>query len=135
MSGTYGFELDPRKLSPEEKDAVRSEISLFRQYESLIREGLYYRLGSEAEGARYTAWAYVSEDRSRVLLNAVGSDPVFFAPLPRVRLKGLDPDAQYIREDTGEIYTGAMLMYGGFILPFGSGDYPAARVFFKTPDV
>ena len=135
MSGTYGFELDPRKLSPEEKDAVRSEICLFRQYENLIREGLYYRLGSETEGARYTAWAYVSEDRSRVLLNAVGSEPVFFAPLPRVRLKGLDPDAQYKREDTGEIYTGAMLMYGGFILPFGSGDYPAARVFFKTPDV
>ena len=134
MSGTYGFELDPRRLSPEEKSAVQEEIRQFGAYENLIREGDYYRLASAFEKT-YSAWEFVSSDHSRALLNVV-----FTAAQPElaqvcIRLQGLLENAVYVREDTGKQYTGAALMYGGLVLSVPKGDDPGVQIFFKEIDM
>ena len=44
MAGTFGYELDPGKLSEEEKEEVREQVRQFRKYAPLIYHGDYYRL-------------------------------------------------------------------------------------------
>ena len=42
MAGTFGYELDPAKLTEEEKAEVRTQIETFKKYYSLIQDGTYY---------------------------------------------------------------------------------------------
>ena len=56
MAGTFGYELDPAKLTEEEKAEVRTQIETFKKYYSLIQDGTYYRLASPYENEEYTVW-------------------------------------------------------------------------------
>ncbi len=146
MSGTFGYELDPGKLSDDEKAEIREQISLFKKHCGLIHSGLYYRLTKIKEDF-YEAWEFVSEDGSEALLNVVVTDPQPNSPLMNIKLKGLDPDGVYVLNDEsmskhvyaeahnpeGEERTqisGDALMNGGYTLPWLAGDYPAAQVYF-----
>ncbi|MBR3367190.1 MAG: alpha-galactosidase, partial [Lachnospiraceae bacterium] len=100
MSGTFGYELDLNILTEADKEEIRGQIADYRRYAPLIGSGLYYRLTetgrSYAESSSYyTAWQFVAEDRSESLVNLVVTDPLPNAPLPHIRLKGLDPEAVY----------------------------------------
>ena len=44
MSGTFGYELDPNRLSEEEKEEIRRGIRVFSELRELIHGGDYYRL-------------------------------------------------------------------------------------------
>ena len=74
MAGTFGYELDPQKLSEEEKEEIKKQILEYRKYADLIQEGLYYRLTNPFT-ENVGAWACVSEDRTRVLFSAVAFLP------------------------------------------------------------
>ena len=133
MSGTFGYELDLNILSDADKEEIRKQIGDFHKYADLIRNGTYYRLTetgrSYAESSSYyTAWQFVSPDRSESLVNLVATDPLPNAPLAHVRLKGLDPEAVYRNEEEGVLCSGSALMYGGYTFPLLYGDYPAAQV-------
>ena len=131
MSGTFGCELDPDHLSEAEKEEIRRETARFRKYRHLIHNGLYYRLSSPFDSCGYTAWQFVSEDRSESLLNVVITDSKANAPLIHLRLKGLDPDSLYQIEGEKEPILGSALLYGGYTLPLISGNYPAVQIFLK----
>jgi len=45
------------------------------------------------------------------------------APLQRLKLKGLDPNADYRLKGGSETFTGDALMYGGISVGSASGDY------------
>jgi len=132
MSGTFGYELNPEKLSAEEKETVKQQIAAFHRFEGLIAEGDYYRL--DDAGGDETAWLFVSPDQKEALLTVVVTHVRAYSPFPLVRLQGLDPDGTYRREDTGETVTGAALMYGGISFPPFMGDYPAAQVYLTQVD-
>ncbi len=154
MSGTFGFELDPGKLSEREKNEIRQQIRDFRKYYWLIQKGTYFRLGEAWHEGYFSAWMFVSEDRSEALLNMVVERMQGNAIVPAVRLQGLDPGASYrvevpIRrggwygnpdnpgtvEIQTESYSGAQLMEYGFVFPAVQGDYPAYQLHFvKEPD-
>ena len=68
MAGTFGYELDPAKLTEEEKAEVRTQIETFKKYYSLIQDGTYYRLASPYENEEYTVWEFAAEDKSEALL-------------------------------------------------------------------
>ena len=69
-----------------------------------------------------------SPDRREALVNLVGSHVRANAAFPYIRLKGLDPDRMYRAEETGEIASGAALMYGGYTYFPLNGDYPAVQM-------
>ena len=126
QAGTFGYELDPGKLTEAEKKTVKEQIAAFHRDEELIAAGDYYRL--DENETDWTSWMFVSPDRGAALVCAAATRVRANSPFPYIRLQGLDPAAVYRREDTGEETTGAALMYGGITLPQFSGDYPAVRV-------
>ena len=127
QAGTFGYELDPSRLTEDEKKAVKEQITAFHRYETLIAGGDYYRLDEEEGDC--TAWMFASPERDRALVSIVCTHVRANGPFPLVRLQGLDPDRMYRREDTGETLSGAALMYGGISFPQFHGDWPAAQVY------
>lgn len=147
MSGTFGYELDPAKLDPEERESIKDQIRTFKKYNKLIHDGRYYRLTAVGENP-YMAWEFASEDGSEALLNVVMTDPQPNQALINVRMKGLVPDAVYeitrvsdeyssnalpykANEDARTMIRGDALMYAGYTVTWMSGDYPAIQLYYK----
>ncbi len=128
MSGTFGYELDPNRLTEEEKNEVRRQIAVFKKYYWLIQDGLYYRLTNPEAGDFYDAWQFVSRDGSEALINMVVNSPQPNSVLIHVRLKGLDPNGISPIEGEDRQLVGAALMYGGYTFPLVNGDYPSMQV-------
>ena len=73
MSGSFGYELDPKDCKPEDKAEIHKQIAIVEELEPLMKEGSYYRLSGYSEtggytpqsedrvsGKRFTAWSFVS---------------------------------------------------------------------------
>ena len=150
MSGTFGYELDPRKLSDKEREMIRLQIDTFNKYYELIQKGRYYRLTDKDMKEYYTAWSFVSEDKSEMLVSLVVTDVRGNPEIPFVQLKGLDENAEYVLdnvlssidrkpddaffESTGGVgskYQGSALMNGGFAFDPMYGVYPAIQLHFS----
>ena len=147
MSGTFGYELDPRKLSDAEKDIIRQQIKDFNRFYFLIQKGRYYRLTDEAKEDYFVSWQFVSEDKDEVLVSMVITNVHANPIVPFVKLKGLIKDAVYkidyyrtsveerpmeanIKEEklVGKTYSGAALMNGGVAFDPMFGVYPSVQV-------
>ena len=120
--------MNPALLTENEKTEIREQIKSFRRFRPILANGDYYRLDEIGETADFTAWMFVSPDRREALVNLVGSHVRANAAFPYIRLKGLDPDRMYRAEETGEIASGAALMYGGYTYFPLNGDYPAVQM-------
>ena len=131
MSGAFGYELDIRKLSDEDKEAIRQQIIRYHQDDELIHQGLYYRL-TDVEKGWSTAWQMVSENKAESLLNLVVINPQPNPAPLHLRLKGLAPDTMYRIEETGAVISGAALMNAGYTFPRMFGDYPAAQLHLRA---
>jgi alpha-galactosidase len=130
LPGTFGFELDITKMTGEEKEAAKFWTAEFKRCQPLIHDGLYYRLLSPFDPRGISAWRFVSEDKTAALLCLVVTELRANPPNVRIRLKGLDEKRLCRRGEKS--YTGAALMYGGYVLPGPSGDYPAIAAYFDT---
>ena len=130
MAGTFGYELNLGHLTPEEKDEIRRQISTFRRHEALIQRGVYHRLTDPAKDA-LAAWAFVSEDRSEVLMSAVFQESHGYMLVPYVKFRGLKPGAMYRDQQTGKIYPADALMDMGLPIMPEKKEYAAVQVFLK----
>ncbi|MDE6983808.1 MAG: alpha-galactosidase, partial [Lachnospiraceae bacterium] len=130
MAGTFGYELNPEKLSAQEKEEIRAQIARYRKYENLICSGAYYRLSDPFADA-YAAWAFVSPDREQVLLNVVMQEIHGNMTVNYVRLNGLDPNARYRDAETGACYYGSALMEAGLPMPVEMGEYRAYQIYLE----
>lgn len=143
MAGNFGYELDAATMSEEEKDRVREHVRIYKDIREIVQFGDLYRLLSPFEGNE-AAWMYVKEDRSEAVVFYYSVLAEANGPLHRLRLKGLDPDADYTLEAmdglkeaddavgvTG-VYGGDHLMYAGFHVDVGSGPYQMAGGDFKS---
>ncbi|GGO08275.1 alpha-galactosidase [Saccharibacillus kuerlensis] len=136
MSGNFGYELDLTKFTEEEKTEVKAQVQQYKELRDLIQFGEFYRIKSPFEG-NDTAWTYVSEDRSQAFAAyfQVLSEP--YAPLRRLKLKGLDPNKRYTVEgrvgvgESGAVYGGDELMYMGLSLPMLHGDFQSVLYVIK----
>ena len=113
--GTFGYELDPRKLTEEQRELVKAQIAKYHDTYRLIRRGDLYRLVSPYENPYRAVWEIVEEDKSRALLTVVTMRREL-APHNIVKLRGLDPDRMYKNDLTGEVLSGALLMNAGIII-------------------
>ena len=128
MSGTFGYEMDLCKCTAEERAVIRRQTADFQRYDKLIREGDYYRLTVPFQSPGYTAWAHVAPDRREALVSLVTGSTWAAQPFITLKLKGLDPGANY-RINGGEtLWRGDMLMYAGYPVPPMRGDYQALQL-------
>ncbi|MBE6814499.1 MAG: alpha-galactosidase [Ruminococcaceae bacterium] len=113
--GTFGYELDPDKLTDEEITEIKEQAKRYHKYYDVIHYGDLYRLESPFENWDRCAWQFVSEDKKEALVTAVQikQDILGFKML---RLQGLKPDSIYKDEATGDTYSGAYLMNAGLNL-------------------
>ena len=143
MAGTFGYELDPGKLTPEAKDVVRRQIGLYRQDAALVRDGDYYRLADPVRDP-LGAWMIVSKAGEAAIAAAImnGTASKEIAPKEtapeatapkesgiRLRLRGLDPEAIYRIEETGQKKKGRELMEKGIEVLPGKDDPYQGYVF------
>lgn len=104
--GTYGYEFNPTKLTPEEKEELKeNEDRYHRIHKDVILNGTLYRVFSPFEGNYFGQFA-VSKDQSKALF--------LFANFRKegnryrfIRLKGLKSDAKYWNSYDNKEHTGS----------------------------
>lgn len=130
MAGTFGYELDLGKLSEQEKEEIRQQVSVFRKHARLLQYGTYYRLTNPFEEA-VGAWEMVSEDQSEAILNVVMLEIHGNMTVSYVKMAGLDAGAFYKEEKTGKVYSGSSLMKAGLPIPVENSEYCAYQYYFE----
>ena len=133
MHGTFGYEMDLSRCTPEEKEVVRRQIARFKAHYDLIQDGDYYRLSDPFRDGPYTAWEHVSRDKREALVSLVTGPFRGAPPFLSLRVRGLDPALRY-RVNGGEIYGGDALMAAGYPLPMFSGDYQSMQLHLTAVD-
>ncbi len=126
MSGTFGYELDPSRLSDAEKEEIRQQVRDFHQYADLIQHGLYYRLSNPAQD-EIAAWEMFAEDASQALVFVVCLASHGNMTVNYVRLRGLKKDRFYKDEESGTVYPANALMQIGLPVPAEMGEYNSYR--------
>lgn len=126
LAGTFGYELDVTKLSPDEKEQVKRQTADYHRYHALAANGDYYRLCSYSESRHSDSWMLVSKDREQALLFYVQVLGQAHARSRFLRLQGLDPRRQYTVE--GRLYSGSTLMNAGLRIPALWGDFASLRM-------
>ncbi len=119
--GSFGYELNPNKFTEEEAELVKAQVAEYHKYYDVIHFGELYRLISPFEDAFRAAWMFVAEDKSEALVTSVVMRQPYDDAFT-LKLKGLDPDKYYQDEETGEIYSGALLMNAGLCLTWTDND-------------
>jgi len=123
MAGTFGYELDITKISPEEREMIPQQIEEFKKYYPLVNSGDYYRLASYRENHIYDCYELVSKDKKQAMVTFVQVMAQPNIHSRKIYLKGLEEDTVY--EVEGKRYTGSTLMYAGLLIPGMLGDYQA----------
>ncbi len=130
MAGTFGYEMDLNHTTEEEKELIKRQVAFFKEHYDLIQKGDYYRLTDPFQSP-FTAWEQVSPDRREALVSLVSHATQASSPFRAVRLRGLDPDAQY-RVNGGDVWSGDVLMEAGFPLPMPTDDYQSLQLYLKA---
>lgn len=125
MHGTFGYELDPAKMSEEEINECAEYTAFYKKHRDLIAYGDYYRLSSPYDDSIFTAWQFVSKDKSESLVCAVTQDISILDRNCYIHLRGLESDSLYRIEQTGQILSGAALQNIGILLPHTQPQYSA----------
>ena len=133
LGGCFGYELDPRKLTAEEQEALRRYSQYAKDTEQTRLHGRLYRLLSPFEG-NDTAWMTVAEDQREAVVTFVRAQALANTPPPLVLLRGLNPAWKYTVQETGETFGGDELMYAGLLFPLPQGDGASLVYTLKTEE-
>lgn len=114
LFGTYGYELDPNKLSVNEKEEVIKANAIFKMYHHIVTNGDYYVL-KDPYKSNYASWMTVTKDKKEAL--------VFHFNFKReatkgrfIVLKGLNKDKHYYSSLTNDVNSGDFYMKVGLNL-------------------
>ena len=121
LGGSFGYELDPRKLDDAQRAVMRGQVDFANQTQQLRLYGQLYWLQSPFTD-NDAAWMSVSADRGEAIFTLVRAMARPNAVPPLVRLAGLDAHRRYRVVETGEVFGGDELMRVGLCCPVGGGD-------------
>ena len=124
LGGSFGYELDPRKLTEAEREDIRRQIAYAHATETTRLTGRFHRLLSPYEG-NDTAWMSVSRDQREAIVTFIRERSLPNTLPPMLALRGLDPKLNYRVEETQEVYGGDELMQAGLCIPVKQGDAEA----------
>ena len=114
MAGQFGYELDLNKLSEEDFNQVVEQVKFYKRIRKTVHYGDMYRIRSPFDkSTQDTAWQFVSEDKKQIVLFDYTMDGKANPVLDHIKLQGLDVDALYELEETGEMFGGDYLMHFG----------------------
>lgn len=119
MGGILGYELDLRKISREEREAIRSQIAFYKENEALIRTGNYSRLEIPFGESNFSTWCFWDDGAQTMLVSCVQLRNVPNAPIKFIRLPMADEAAVYMEEETGSMIHGSVLRHVGFLAVLG----------------
>ena len=128
--GAFGYELDPARLTGEEREQIREQTAAYRRDQELILRGDLYRIDDPERGNFFSA-AVVAKDKSRGLLvtyrrlNPCNGNP------HRLRMRGLDPARRYRIPELELTLSGATLMEVGLIPRYEWRDFAALKLHFE----
>ncbi|MBQ8214141.1 MAG: alpha-galactosidase [Clostridia bacterium] len=125
MHGTFGYELDPTKMSENEIAECAEYTAFYQKHRDLIAYGNYYRLSSPYDDQIFTAWQFVSKDKKESLVCAVTQDISILDRNCYIHLRGLEPDCLYSIQQTGQTLSSAALQNIGILLPHTQPQYNA----------
>ncbi|KAK4500565.1 hypothetical protein PRZ48_008754 [Zasmidium cellare] len=127
MCGSFGFELSPSELSPEESAAIPSIMDEAHKVNPIVIGGDFYRLALPEE-TNWPAVQFVSNDTNTAVLFAFQQKMMIKPAAPPVRLQGLDPTARYWNSGDNGTYSGATYMNAGINLQWPQADYSSMLV-------
>jgi alpha-galactosidase len=129
MSGRLGMELQPRKMTDEEREQSRRAINDYKPLRELIQLGNLYRLISPYDNEGIASLMYTNDAKSKAVLFAYRVQYLYNMKTPRIHLVGLDATKNYrLRELNvkvgsdpsplnNKVFSGKLLMEQGLYLP------------------
>ncbi len=124
--GALGIGLDLTRLDDAGLDEVARLVAEYRRLQPVVAHGDLHRLRGPEPGPT-TVVQYVTPDRDRSVVLAWRPRAPFGHLERPVRLRGLDPTADYRDEDTGRVHPAALLSGAGLDLALPAAEW-ASRV-------
>lgn len=122
MSGNYGLMLDLLHPEPQRDEAVKQQITFYKQHRALLQYGTFHRLISPFGGSHHAAWMFTSADQGEAMVFVFQTLAEASAPFLNVKLCGLLADKIYRFSDSHLCVGGDELMQAGIFVdpPFRS---------------
>ena len=115
MFGTYGYEMNPNRLTEEEKAQLNEVAALYHRYHrTVIEQGDMYHL-LDPNTTNFAAMQCVAKDGAVSLVLIINRKKELDR-LRFVRLRGLETDAMYVNSYDNAVLTGEQLMRIGLNL-------------------
>ncbi|KAH7382287.1 Melibiase-domain-containing protein [Pyrenochaeta sp. MPI-SDFR-AT-0127] len=130
MCGSFGLELNPSELAPEEASAVPTIMAEAHRVNPIVITGDFYRL-AHPDSSNWPGVQFVSEDGSESVVFAFQQQYTTKPAPPPLRLQGLDPKARYSNDLDNGTYSGATYMNGGINIPWPRGDYKSKLIWLE----
>ena len=132
LMGNLGYELDLTSLTQEEKDVIAGQIAHYKDIRPVVQFGQQYRLINPEAGSNEAAVQFNYENK--VLATYVRVLSTIETVEMTLKLKNLDQDANYMLQGTGQVYSGAELMYAGITVVLPQGDFLSKQFYFVKVD-
>ncbi len=117
LTGSFGYELSPEKLSQDDKEYIKEFICYYNENYEVFQSGKYFRL-SDPKTDDYAAFEYTHNEKVVVGIMRLKTHALNLQTT--IKLKGLCEDTLYRDTVSGKTYLGAQLMHYG--LPIESSE-------------
>ncbi|MCR8967770.1 alpha-galactosidase [Streptococcus zalophi] len=111
--GSFGYELDLMKATPDELEKIKKQIKFYQDYQHVFQEGHFTRLLSPFHHD-LVAWQVVSKDLKTVIVGIYHLLVEANGVSKRIQLKGLDKESNYLLNE--KTYSGSELMSIGIVI-------------------
>lgn len=125
--GSFGFELKPSDLTPEEAAAIPGILAAWKEINPIVITGSFYRLRLP-DDSNWPAVQFVSKEEDKSFVLAFQQHASIKPAPPPLKMQGLDGDARYSSNVFNGTYSGKTLMNSGLNLDFETGDHQSLLI-------
>lgn len=129
MSGRLGMEIQPKNMTDEEKALCRNAIAEYKTIRPIVQQGDIYRLLSPFDRKGLASLMYITPEKDKAVFYWWKTEHFVNQHLPRVPMKGLDPNRSYRVKELnridnqpldceGKVFSGSFLMENGLEIPY-----------------